>query len=195
MAEDTRSLTELMDKDPRFRSRDEVQNLWLALVDCIWRVKWGITIKEGDDMDPAKLEEVKPLLQELIVVWGSKAEAEGIDARSEENVQRATVESGYGVNSKRPFVELNVDGQYRPEAARQIALQILDVATVAEDDALIMRWVQEALPDADEMVAASMMNDLRKFRHSSREADMRMDGAEQLPDVAEVRRGVRAIRR
>jgi hypothetical protein len=177
-----------------FRSRDEMENLYFAVFDAVVRAR-GLGELSGGAQDLDELlgdqkDEVLALVKALMVQWGTTAENGNLDElhkRAEEGVH---VSSGFGALTQRPFVNITAEGQFRPEQARQLALEILDAATVAESDGMMLRFVREKLERED--LGEQMMHTMREFREEFRAQDMAA-APEELRDVAEVRRGVRAI--
>ena len=80
------------------------------------------------------------------------------------------VTSGYGGNTRQPFVEIHTDKlkekehlQLSPEEARDLAQNILEAAEAAEQDAFIFEFHRD-LMNGDENVAANMLIQFRKWR-------------------------------
>ncbi|HEY8597358.1 MAG TPA: hypothetical protein VIL85_02940 [Thermomicrobiales bacterium] len=77
-----------------------------------------------------------------------------------------TSSSGYGYNTKRPFVNLLIGDrkpiQLSPDEARSVALQLIEAAETAEQDAFLVEWGTEAL--GDERTAAALLMQFRKWR-------------------------------
>jgi len=61
--------------------------------------------------------------------------------------ERVNVVSGYGANTKRPFVAVQIGDrkpyQWSPDEARQVAALLLECADAAESDAFIVEWFTE----------------------------------------------------
>lgn len=82
------------------------------------------------------------------------------------------VESGYGGNTRQPFVEIKTDKlkeplQLSPEEARDLAANLLQCAEAAEQDAFIFEFHSsfiEGTPEEKRNVGASMMIEFRKWR-------------------------------
>ena len=77
------------------------------------------------------------------------------------------VESGYGGNTRQPFVEIKTDKlkeplQMLPEEARDLASNLLQAAEAAEQDAFIFEFHHELL--GDEKMGATMLINFRKWR-------------------------------
>lgn len=77
-----------------------------------------------------------------------------------------TASSGYGYNSKQPFVNLLIDDrkpiQLSPDDARAVAHNLTEAAESAEQDAFLVEWGTEAL--GDERAAATLLMQFRKWR-------------------------------
>lgn len=78
------------------------------------------------------------------------------------------VTSGYGGNTRQPFVEIKAKQikepmQLLPEEARDLALNILEAAEAAEQDAFIFEFHSQ-LVDGNENVGANMLVQFRKWR-------------------------------
>lgn len=78
------------------------------------------------------------------------------------------VESGYGGNTRQPFVEIKDDRlkapmQLSPEEARDLALNILEAAEAAEQDAFMFEFVSKDLHAGDQ-AAANIISEFRKWR-------------------------------
>lgn len=86
------------------------------------------------------------------------------------------VSSGYGVNSREPFVEVEVPGQppmqFQVDEARFIAHLILEACEAAEQDGALTEWVRTtwAAESEDERnkMAATMLTEIRAFREKRR---------------------------
>lgn len=79
------------------------------------------------------------------------------------------VTSGYGGNTKQPFVEVTVGDwstQMSPEAARALALNFLQAAEAAESDAAIVAFAaQMELGDAGTVALLRAFRATRERRH------------------------------
>lgn len=77
------------------------------------------------------------------------------------------VTSGYGANTRQPFVEIHTDKlktplQLLPNEARDLASNLLQAAEAAEQDAFIFEFHSQLLED--EKAGAAMMFQFRKWR-------------------------------
>lgn len=77
------------------------------------------------------------------------------------------VESGYGGNTRQPFVEIKTDKlkeplQLSPKEARDLAQNLLQAAEAAEQDAFIFEFHRDLL--GDDRMGASMLVEFRKWR-------------------------------
>jgi hypothetical protein len=178
---------------PEYRSRDEMQNLYFAILDALWRAKgWGPIDLEGD-ANQERMDEVKPLAEELMGLWGLKAEEAVLAQEQDQAEDRVDVSNGYGALSKRPFIQVHAVGQFRPESARSLAMWLMDAAAVAEDDAMVLRFMESMMPEAN-VDSAKMMESMRSYREEMRARDY-ADEADQQTPLTELRaRGVRMIR-
>jgi len=83
-----------------------------------------------------------------------------------------TSSSGYGYNTKQPFVNLLVGDrkpiQLSPDEARSVARQLTEAAEAAEQDAFLVEWGTEAL--GDERTAAALLMQFRKWREERQQA-------------------------
>ena len=83
-----------------------------------------------------------------------------------ESVQPIVVSSGYGANTKEPFVKIEVKGvstQMTPENARDVALSLLEAAATAYTDGFLVEFVKERM-DGDDHAAAALLIEFRKWR-------------------------------
>lgn len=88
------------------------------------------------------------------------------------------VSSGYGGNTRLPFVEIEMPGQkplqFQADEARRIAHMILEAAETAEQDAFLFELVQKFLTDENETearrlnIAAGMLQEFREWREERR---------------------------
>jgi hypothetical protein len=82
------------------------------------------------------------------------------------------VESGYGGNTRQPFVEIKADKlkeplQLSPEEARDLASNLLQAAESAEQDAFIVEFHSDFIEGTSEEkrnVGAVMLMEFRKWR-------------------------------
>jgi len=79
------------------------------------------------------------------------------------------VTSGYGGNTRQPFVQIHTDKlkeplQLSPEEARDLALNLLEAAEASEQDAFIFEFHSQ-LTD-DERVGANILIEFRKWRNN-----------------------------
>lgn len=82
------------------------------------------------------------------------------------------VTSGYGGNTRQPFVAIETDKlkeplQLSPEEARDLAQNLLQCAEASEQDAFIVEFHSgfiEGTPDEKRAVGASMLIEFRKWR-------------------------------
>ncbi|HLE52728.1 MAG TPA: hypothetical protein VI755_11735 [Anaerolineales bacterium] len=78
------------------------------------------------------------------------------------------VTSGYGNNTRQPFVEIKTEKlkeplQLLPEEARDLALNLLQAAEAAEQDAFMFEFVSKDLK-AGENAAANIIFEFRNWR-------------------------------
>lgn len=82
------------------------------------------------------------------------------------------VESGYGHNTRQPFVEIKTDKlkeplQLSPNEARDLAANLLQAAEAAEQDAFIVEFHSDFVdgsPEEKQVLGASMLALFRKWR-------------------------------
>ena len=82
------------------------------------------------------------------------------------------VTSGYGGNTRQPFVEIKADKlkeplQLSPEEARDLGANLLQAAEAAEQDAFIFEFHSEFIegtPQEKSNFGASMLVEFRKWR-------------------------------
>jgi hypothetical protein len=84
------------------------------------------------------------------------------------NWKTIMVESGYGGNTRQPFVEikdewLKAPMQLSPEEARDLALNLLEAAEASEQDAFMFEFVSKDLHAGDQ-AAANIIGEFRKWR-------------------------------
>jgi len=78
------------------------------------------------------------------------------------------VSSGYGGNTRKPFVMMEAEAldrpmQLSPAEARDLALNLLQAADAAEGDAFLVEFFRKELGQ-DDKVAASILHQYREFR-------------------------------
>jgi len=80
------------------------------------------------------------------------------------------VTTGYGANTRKAFVQLEIENQPKdhpiqlePDAARDLALNLLEAAEGAEGDAFIFEFVEQDLKQ-NQQAAAGIMLAFRKWR-------------------------------
>lgn len=78
------------------------------------------------------------------------------------------VTSGYGHNTRQPFVQMSADAmekpiQLSPEDARDLASNLLQAAEASEQDAFIFEF-HSSFVGGDERVGANMLVQFRKWR-------------------------------
>jgi len=78
-----------------------------------------------------------------------------------------TSSSGYGYNTKQPFVNLLVGDrkpiQLSPDQARSVARQLTEAAEAAEQDAFLVSFFQKSV-GMDERQVAGILMQFRAFR-------------------------------
>lgn len=85
------------------------------------------------------------------------------------------VESGYGYNTRQPFVEIKAKQirerlQLSPGEARDLALNLLEAAESAEQDAFMIEYVKKMIVDpkegkeASDRMAAAFVFEFREWR-------------------------------
>ena len=83
------------------------------------------------------------------------------------------VESGYGIDTREPFVEIRFEGaraQISPEEATDLALSILQAAESAWSDAFLVEYLQSAV-GLDLKQAAQILAPFRTWRLERRALD------------------------
>ncbi len=83
------------------------------------------------------------------------------------------VSSGYGHNTREPFVMVEADVldtplQLSPDDARDLAFNILSAAEAAENDAFLFEFIKQELNQEDR-VAVSILVEYRDWRNRRRE--------------------------
>lgn len=99
-------------------------------------------------------------LVQLIREWRASKMAEKLDV--------IKVTSGYGGNTRLPFVEIKTDKlkeplQLDPAAARDLAVNLLQAAEASEQDAFMFEFVSKDLKAGDQS-AAGIIHEFRKWR-------------------------------
>jgi hypothetical protein len=79
------------------------------------------------------------------------------------------VTSGYGFNTRQPFVEVKTDKlkeplQLSPEEARDLALNLLSAAEASENDAFIFEFHSTLGGERDDKLGAGVLFQFRKWR-------------------------------
>ena len=90
-----------------------------------------------------------------------------------EKEERVNVSSGYGANTKRPFVAVQIGDrkpyQWSPDEARRVAAMLFECADAADGDAFIVEWFTEKewleLPQV-----GALLRDFRISRWQRRES-------------------------
>jgi len=86
--------------------------------------------------------------------------------------ERVSVSSGYGANTKRPFVAVQIGdrkpSQWSPDEARRVAALLLECADAAEGDGFIVEWFTEKAGLELPQVGA-LLRDFRTSREQWRE--------------------------
>lgn len=95
-----------------------------------------------------------------------------------EKLGQVFITSGYGANSRVPFVEIEMPGQqalqFQSDEARRIAHMILEAAETADQDAFLVELIQKFLADDQEpeerrmVVASGMLQEFREWREERR---------------------------
>lgn len=80
--------------------------------------------------------------------------------------------SGYGANTRQPFVDLLIGDrkpiQLSPDEAREVAQRLMEAAESAEQDAFLVEWGAESF-GGDRRAAAALLLEFRKWRDARRE--------------------------
>jgi hypothetical protein len=86
---------------------------------------------------------------------------------------RIEVQSIVSAADRTAYVQIRgAVGQMTPDEARDLALNLLQAAEAAQTDALILRFVRDAL-DGDERAAAVLLGELRQMRGEAQRQDWR----------------------
>jgi hypothetical protein len=91
--------------------------------------------------------------------------------------QRIAVNSGYGANTRQPFVELYLGTrmvQLTPLKAREIAKYLLEAAEAAEGDGFLVEYISK-LGELPTEQAAGVLVEFRQFREQQREKQQRWE--------------------
>ena len=81
------------------------------------------------------------------------------------------VSSGFGANTREPFVQIEMEYpkdhplQLHPDEARDLAMNLLQAAESADQDAFMIKFVSKDLK-AGENAAAAILLEYRKFRNA-----------------------------
>lgn len=86
------------------------------------------------------------------------------------------VSGGYGMNSREPFVEIELPGQppiqLEVDQARFVAHLILEACEAAEQDGALAEWIRATYTEESEeqrnRIAAGMLSEIRAFRQKRR---------------------------
>lgn len=85
--------------------------------------------------------------------------------------ERVNVSSGYGANTKKPFVAVQIGDrkpyQWSPDEARRVGALLLECADAAEGDAFIVEWFTEKVGLELPQVGA-LLRDFRASREQRR---------------------------
>jgi len=88
--------------------------------------------------------------------------------------EAVTVTSGYGANTKLPFVSIQIGDrkpfQLVPEEARRVAALLYECADAAESDAFLVSWLTTRI-GADLAQAATILAEFRAWRAAQEKAD------------------------
>lgn len=66
-----------------------------------------------------------------------------------------SIQSGFGVKTREPFIEFSVDGQVNllsPADSRKIGLQFIEAAEAAQSDGLLVKLLEQKGMDFDAQV-------------------------------------------
>lgn len=82
------------------------------------------------------------------------------------------ITSGYGANSKEPFVQINIEDKFvtrmSPENAREIALNLLRASEAAYGDAFLVEFIKDKL-GGDDQIAGIILGEFRQWRNTEQE--------------------------
>lgn len=80
-----------------------------------------------------------------------------------------TSASGYGANTRQPFVDLRIGDrkpiQLSPDEARSVARDLIEAAESAEQDAFLIEWGAESF-GGDRRAATVLLLEFRKWREA-----------------------------
>lgn len=94
----------------------------------------------------------------------------------EEGITSLNVTSGFGHNTRQPFVQLVIPRadwmtQMSPANARALAFNLLQAADGAESDGFLVTFLQETVGVEDMRAIASILTDFRTWRDGRRIAE------------------------
>lgn len=156
---------------------------------------WDLTDKRPEDvLSSEQMTECGEAAKRVARTWALGIEEGAMDRLQAQAEEGMYVESGFGAMSRRPFVTIGLRKgdepiQARPEAARSFGFQILDCAAGAEQDGVIVSWLEEKLGLGKDEAAHALL-DMRKYRERSRAADR-----EQLAEPSATLDGARSRQR
>jgi hypothetical protein len=90
---------------------------------------------------------------------------------------RISVKSGYGANTRQPYVELYLGDQMvqlTPLKAREIAGYLLEAAESAEGDGFLVEYISK-IGELPTEQAAGVLVEFRQFREQQREKQQRWE--------------------
>jgi hypothetical protein len=82
-----------------------------------------------------------------------------------------TITSGYGANTRAPYVQMDHDGitaQMSPDEARQLARHIAEAAEAAEGDAFMVEFMRDKI-GLDIKYTAGLLDQYRQWRSDRRQ--------------------------
>jgi hypothetical protein len=91
--------------------------------------------------------------------------------------QRISVSSGYGGNTRQPYVELCLNDQsvqITPMKAREIAGNLLEAAEAAEGDGFLVEYI-EKISELPTEQAVGVLVEFREFREQQRKKQQRWE--------------------
>jgi hypothetical protein len=95
--------------------------------------------------------------------------------------QRISVNSGYGANTRQPYVELYLGTrmvQLTPLKAREIARYLLEAAEAAEGDGFLVEYI-EKISELPTEQAVGVLVEFREFREQQRAEQRRWEYPEE----------------